>query len=269
MDLLFILAVPRSVPSRNGYFVKLPALRLALAEYQSVAWIDMDGFAPFMPRPETRKCVPFTRCWPSDTQVVISMSPVPPRFPITSLFLLFRGDLTDALLDLAWTPKDSTDQTSIQDALLLLMDANGSFRYQGECSRGSSVQDQCWIDAVRDQHVSTSPLPGLYLSGAWCVADSVSNVTLTCPCLAPGPQADWCVPNEAEKASNAGHVTGPCSVTNCLAHETLFVHFGTWQMQARAHEIRVNNAWSCARTPAARRRSGGNGASDAGADGGP
>jgi len=108
MDLLFLLAVHRHVPGRNGYFVKLPALRLALAEYPSVAWIDMDGFGPFMPRPVTRKCVPFTGCWPSDAQVVISMSPVPPRFPITSLFILFRGILTDALIDLAWVPKDST-----------------------------------------------------------------------------------------------------------------------------------------------------------------
>jgi len=112
MDLLFLLAVHRHVPGRNGYFVKLPALRLALAEYHSVAWIDMDGFAPFMPRPESRKCVPFTECWPPDAQVVISMSPVPPRFPITSLFILFRGNLTDALIDLAWVPKDSTGKKS-------------------------------------------------------------------------------------------------------------------------------------------------------------
>lgn len=90
------------MPSRNGYFIKLPALRLALAEYATVrdrahaacgmrapggrplslsppadprlraqvAWMDMDGYAPFAPRPATRRCVPFTRCWPDDAQMV-------------------------------------------------------------------------------------------------------------------------------------------------------------------------------------------------------
>jgi hypothetical protein len=96
--------------SRNGYFIKLPALRLALAEYGTVgaeraaasalpacravrlsvravvrawallqasaearlqvAWVDMDGYAPFSPRPASRACVPFTSCWPDDAQMV-------------------------------------------------------------------------------------------------------------------------------------------------------------------------------------------------------
>ena len=41
-------------------------------------------------------------------QVVISMSPVVPRFPITSLFIMSKGNLTDAILDLAWTPKGTS-----------------------------------------------------------------------------------------------------------------------------------------------------------------
>ena len=178
------------------------------------------------------------------------MSPVAPRFPITSLFIVRRGPLTDEILDRAWAPKDSTDQTSIQDAILQLMheqDAaegrgleQGGFEYGAQCGRPSSVQDQCWVEAVRGQFVATRPLPGLFLTGSWCAADDVGNLTLTCPCIPEG-DGDWCGPDDP--VSSEGD--RPCGVDKCRASETIFVHFGTWKMEQRAHEIDAANAWSC------------------------
>jgi hypothetical protein len=146
----------------------------------------MDGYAPFAPRSPARSCVPFTACWPGDAQLVVSMSAVPPSFPMTSFFIVRRGNLTDRVLDLAWLPKDSTEQTSMQDAILTLLHERGGFYYDGQCRSSGSMQDSCWLDAVGDQFLSPSPLPGLYLSGSWCGADAISNVTLTCPCIHPG-----------------------------------------------------------------------------------
>jgi hypothetical protein len=180
---------------------------------------------------------------------VLTMSPVAPRFPITSLFIVRPGPLTDAVLRRAWTPKDSTDQTSVQDALLELLHQTdsagargadgGRFVYRGQCGHVSSTQDRCWTDALDGQFVSTKPLPGLYLTGSWCDQDEVSNLTLTCPCIPEGG-GDWCIPSGQTLRS------GPCGVQRCAASETLFVHFGTWQMSQRAHEILKANAWSCA-----------------------
>jgi len=180
---------------------------------------------------------------------VLTMSPVAPRFPITSLFIVRPGPLTDAVLTRAWTPKDSTDQTSVQDALLELLHQTdsagargadgGRFVYRGQCGHVSSTQDRCWTDALDGQFVSTKPLPGLYLTGSWCDQDEVSNLTLTCPCIPEGG-GDWCIPSGQTLRS------GPCGVQRCAASETLFVHFGTWQMSPRAHEILKANAWSCA-----------------------
>lgn len=183
---------------------------------------------------------------------VLDMSPIPPRFPITSLFIVRRGPLADEILDRAWTPKDSTDQTSIQDAILSLMherdaaDGKGrdrgpkGFVYGAQCGDSKSVQDQCWVDAVRGHFVATKPLPGLYMTGSWCAPDEMSNLTLTCPCI-PDGAGDWCLP--ADAPSSATQM--PCGVGHCHASETIFVHFGTWQMEHRAHEIDAANAWSC------------------------
>ena len=53
----------------------------ALREYETVAWVDMDGYMPFAPRPRSRTCVPFTECWPAHLNMVFTQAGGAPPCP--------------------------------------------------------------------------------------------------------------------------------------------------------------------------------------------
>eukprot|EP00961_Rhodomonas_salina_P177394 2392096-Rhodomonas_salina.1 len=211
-------------------------MKAALEEYHTVAWVDMDGYMPFSPRPPSRTCYPFTECWPQSAKVVLSVTATDAtHFPITAVFFMRRSIRTTSLLNTIWASPNQYDQTAFQDAVLATLAKHDLVQYNGECGQHDSRQDHCWMDLLHAQELSFThnPVDGLYMNNQWCRPDPVSNVTLTCPCNLP--HADWC-----------SHVNdAPCAVQWCMASETLFVHFGTFQTAKRLHEVAISNAWSC------------------------
>jgi len=100
MDFLLAIGTTHVLAGRPGYFLKFPALKAALLEYNEAVWVDMDGYMPYAPRAESRKCVPFTECWPSHLAMIFSLMK---GFPNTGIFILRKSEAAIRMLDVVWS----------------------------------------------------------------------------------------------------------------------------------------------------------------------
>lgn len=276
MDLLFIAGTKSLQHGQSALALKAKGVMAALKDYAVVVWVDMDGIMPLTARPASRTCVPFSACWPHDTQILLPRAPIFPHNP-SSAFMLFRRS-SQALSFLSATlnsPSRSSksEEVVLADAVLSVLHGLGSLVYSGQCSRPEATL-ACWSDVIlnnqRRQKDSSAErgarlllewhesVGGIRLAGAWCDVEASANLSLVCPC-SPSPSqskasgssgqiaaSGWCgqsseaasLLSESDTKENQAKGKGACDISRCNDIEVLLVKFGPGaHFMARGPEV--------------------------------
>ena len=108
-DVLLFVATKALLKGRRGHLVKLLAVKHALVKYRTVVHMDLAGLSPFSTRSASRRCVPFTECYPDDWLVLLPVSPLPPHYPTTEMMMFRRSSVASSLIQAAVGQPSSTN----------------------------------------------------------------------------------------------------------------------------------------------------------------
>jgi hypothetical protein len=209
MDLLFLVGTKSTVFGQSPMALKAKGVLAALREYSTVVWADMDGVMPLAPRPETRRCIPFTRCWPISAEVILTRMPQYPYNPSSALMIFRRSSQAFAFLAATIDSPartSSSEEVVLADAFLSVMHERRKLVYVGQCNRPRATA-ACWAEVLAHNSTRRSsitsgvktgrrdklhlammqmewpePIGGIQLAKSWCDVESSANLSLVCPC---------------------------------------------------------------------------------------
>lgn len=277
MDLLFIAGTKSFQHGQSALALKAKGVMAALKDYAVVVWVDMDGIMPLAARPASRTCVPFSACWPHDTQILLPRAPIFPHNPSSAFMLFRRSSRAFSFLSATLNSPSRSSQSEevvLADAVLSALHELGGLVYSGQCSRPEATL-ACWSDVFvnnqRRQKDNSSaergarlaqewhePVGGIRLAGAWCDVEAWANLSLVCPCSSSPSQSKasgssgsiaasgWCGQNSeagsllpgSDTADNPAKGKGVCDISRCNDIEVLLVKFGPGaHFMARGPEV--------------------------------
>ena len=212
MDLLFLAGTSSTQLGQSAMALKAKGVLAALREYATVVWVDMDGVTSLVPRPDTRTCIPFTKCWPPSAEVILPRAPIYPYNPSSALMVFRRSSQAFAFLAAtihAPSRTSSDEEVVLADAVLSVWQQQQRVSYLGQCSRPSATV-ACWADSLEHDHTKSprnghggdsggsksssaeieavlkkqwsEPVAGIQLAKQWCDVEPETNISLVCPC---------------------------------------------------------------------------------------